>query len=58
MCVNADLRMMLAQDLFERKVSAISTWPFDTAVLREFTVIIVSVIAILLSRIVQIALHL
>jgi len=56
--MNADLRMMLAQDLFERKVSAISTWPFDTAVLREFTVIIVSVIAIPLSRIVQIALHL
>ena len=54
----ADVQRILAHDMLDRKMSAVLTWPFDKSVLSQFTVIIRSVIAILLSRIVQIALRL
>lgn len=54
----ADLKRVLTHDILERKVSAISTWPFEKGLLSQFTVVIVSVIAILLGRVAQVALHL
>lgn len=54
----ADLKRVLTHDILERKVSAISTWPFEKGVLSQFTVVIVSVIAILVARVAQVALHL
>ena len=39
-------------------VSTIPTWPFDTGILSRFAAIILSVIAILLSRIISVSFHL
>ncbi len=54
----SDLRTMMAHDMIERKALSIATWPFDTSVLGRVAVIILSVTAILISRIIQIVLHL
>ena len=54
----ADLRNFQTHDYLERKAENIRTWPFDFQVLEKFLAIILSVIAILLSRIIQIVLRL
>ncbi len=38
-------------------VSGIPTWPFDTGILTRLTAIILSVIAILVSRVITVSLH-
>ena len=47
-----------AIDKIQRDVHQIHDWPFDTGVVVRFTAILLSVIAIILSRILSIALHL
>jgi hypothetical protein len=53
-----ELRDFQAHDYLERKAERIHNWPFDLQVLERLAAIILSVTAILLSRIIQIALHL
>jgi len=49
---------VLSLDIADRKLQTISTWPFDTSLLGKLTVIILSVIATLIARVLIIALQL
>jgi hypothetical protein len=40
---------VLLHEITERRISAIPTWPFDTAILSRFTAILLSVTAILVA---------
>ena len=44
------IEKLLAIQIMDRKVSSIPTWPFDTGMLGRFAAIILSVVAILISR--------
>ncbi len=48
----ADFSQMLLLDVMERKVSAIHTWPFDLNILGKLTVIVLSVTAALIARLI------
>jgi len=49
---------LLRLQALEDKVSNISDWPFETKVVKQLVAIIVSVAAIILARLIQVALHL
>ena len=53
----AELKEIMANDILGKKLGSVSTWPLDTAMLGRFTAIILSVMAIILSRYVSLALH-
>lgn len=48
---------MIAFDIVQRRVASIPTWPFDTSIIQRFVAIVLSVTAILLSRLIQMGLH-
>ncbi|QQG48776.1 MAG: hypothetical protein HY247_00165 [archaeon] len=52
-----DIKEVQMLQLRRDMVSAVPTWPFDTGVLGRFTAIVLSVVAILLSRIISGTLH-
>jgi hypothetical protein len=45
-----DLRTLLALQITRENLNAIPTWPFDTRILRNLTVIVLSVVAIIVAR--------
>lgn len=49
---SADFSQVLMLEMMERKVSSMAVWPFDTKILGKLTVIVLSLIAILLSRVI------
>ena len=50
----ADLRDAFRLDMEDRRIAAIPTWPFDTRILGRLAVIVLSVMAILLARIITV----
>ena len=52
------LEALLFHEITERRIAAIPTWPIDAGILGRFAAIFLSVTAILISRIVQLAFHL
>lgn len=52
------IERLLALQIMDHKVSSIPTWPFDTGMLGRFAAIILSVVAILISRFLGAALRL
>ncbi len=53
-----DFRSLLALDLSERKVMSVPTWPYDSKILSQLTIVIISVTAIILGQIIIVVLHL
>jgi hypothetical protein len=53
-----DFRSLLALDLSERKVLSVPTWPYDSKILSELTIVIISVTATIVAQIIIVALHL
>ncbi len=49
---------LLVMDKIERDIQQIRAWPFDTGILTRLTAIIITVVAIILARILQLALNL
>lgn len=49
---------LMAMDKIQRDVQQIHTWPFDVGVFTRLTAVILSVVAIILARLLTIALHL
>jgi hypothetical protein len=52
-----NIQKLLCLDMADRKLQAISTWPFDTALLGRLSLIIASVIATLVARGLMIPFH-
>ncbi len=53
-----DFRSLLALDLSERKVMNVPTWPYDSKILSQLTIVIISVTATILAQIIIVAVHL
>ena len=54
---SGDLGHMFRLDMMDRKVSSMAVWPFDVGILGRLSAIALSVIAILISRIVALIVH-
>ncbi len=53
-----DFRSLLALDLSERKVMSVPTWPYDSKILSQLTIVILSVTAIIIGQIIIVVLNL
>lgn len=53
-----DFRALLALDLSERKVLSVPTWPYDSKILSQLTIVAISVTAIIIAQFIIVALHL
>ena len=53
-----DFRSLLALDLSERKVLSVPTWPYDSKILSQLTIVIISVTASIIAQIIIVVLHL
>ena len=54
---SGDLGHMFRLDMMDRKVASMAVWPFDVGILGRLSAIALSVIAILISRIVALIVH-
>jgi len=54
----AQTEKLLVLDIMERRLDKTSTWPFDKGVLSNISTILLSVTAIMIARIIAIAMHL
>lgn len=53
-----DFRALLALDLSDRKAMSVPTWPYDSKIIGQLTIVVLSVVAIIIGQIVIVALHL
>ena len=49
---STDISELFMLDMRERRISSIATWPFDTGIIIRLSAIIISVVAILLSKVI------
>ena len=49
---STDISQLFMLDMRERRTSSIATWPFDTGIIVRLSAIIISVVAILLSKVI------
>lgn len=54
----ANIQKLLSLEIADRKLQRVSTWPFDTSLLGKLTVIVLSVVATLVARVIIVALQL